>query len=42
MRPNLPLTAGERYVFQVMLEDLEEGALENRLLTFTKPYTVQR
>jgi hypothetical protein len=36
------LAAGERYVFQVMLEDLEGGALENRSLTFSDPYTVPR
>ena len=34
------LAAGERYVFQVMLEDLEGGALENRSLSFSDPYTV--
>jgi hypothetical protein len=33
------LAAGERYVFQVMLEDLEGGALENRSLSFSDPYT---
>lgn len=33
------LKAGERYVFQVMLEDLEGGALENRSLSFSDPYT---
>lgn len=33
------LEVGERYVFQVMLEDLEEGALENRSLSFSNPYT---
>jgi hypothetical protein len=31
---------GERYVFQVMLEDLEGGVLENRSSTFSEPYTV--
>jgi hypothetical protein len=31
---------GARYVFQVMLEDLEGGALENRSLSFSDPYTV--
>ena len=33
------LTRGERYVFQVMLEDLEGGRLENRSLAFSDPYT---
>ena len=33
------LAPGERYVFQVMLEDLEGGALENRSLSFSDPYT---
>lgn len=28
-----------RYVFQVMLEDLEDGRLENRSLSFSEPYT---
>jgi hypothetical protein len=32
------LKRGERYVFQVMLEDLEDGRLENRSLTFSDPY----
>jgi len=36
------LKAGERYVFQVMLEDLEAGALENRSLSFSEPYTPLR
>lgn len=36
------LAAGERYVFQVMLEDLEGGELENRSLSFSDPYTVPR
>ena len=34
------LRRGERYVFQVMLEDLEGGKLENRSLTFSEPYLV--
>lgn len=34
------LTKGERYVFQVMLEDLEDGQLENRSLSFSDPYSV--
>jgi hypothetical protein len=34
------LKRGERYVFQVMLEDLEDGRLENRSLTFSDPYTL--
>ncbi|HZM33155.1 MAG TPA: hypothetical protein VFC18_01580 [Burkholderiales bacterium] len=33
------LKRGERYVFQVMLEDLEGGALENRSLAFSEPFT---
>jgi len=33
------LKRGERYVFQVMLEDLEDGRLENRSLTFSDPYS---
>ena len=36
------LTPGERYVFQVMLDDLEDGRLENRSSTFTAPYDVPR
>jgi hypothetical protein len=32
------LAPGERYVFQVMLEDLEGEALENRSLAFSNPY----
>jgi hypothetical protein len=36
------LASGERYVFQVMLEDLEGGALENRSSTFSEPYYVSR
>lgn len=36
------LASGERYVFEVMLEDLEGGALENRSLTYSEPYTVSR
>jgi hypothetical protein len=32
------LKRGERYVFQVILEDLEDGRLENRSLTFSDPY----
>jgi len=38
-RPPGVLAQGERYVFQVMLEDLEGGQLENRSLTFSKPYS---
>lgn len=33
------LAAGERYVFQAMLEDLEAGAIENRSLSFSDPHT---
>jgi hypothetical protein len=36
------LAKGERYVFQVMLEDLEGEELENRSLTFSEVYTVPR
>lgn len=36
------LAMGERYVFQVALEDLEGGVLENRSVTFSEPYTVSR
>jgi hypothetical protein len=36
------LAAGERYVFEVMLEDLEDGELENRSQTYSEPYTVPR
>lgn len=36
------LTPGERYIFQVMLDDLEDGRLENRSSTFTAPYAVPR
>jgi hypothetical protein len=34
------LVPGERYVFQVMLEDLEGGRLENRSIAFSDPYSV--
>jgi hypothetical protein len=34
------LAKGERYVFQVMLEDLEGGRLENRSIAFSDPYSV--
>jgi hypothetical protein len=36
------LKPGERYVFQVMLEDLEGEAIENRSLAFSDPYTPHR
>jgi hypothetical protein len=36
------LTPGEHYVFQVMLDDLEGGRLENRSSSFSAPYTVSR
>jgi hypothetical protein len=32
------LKRSERYVFQVMLEDLAGGRLENRSLAFSDPY----
>jgi hypothetical protein len=34
------LEPGGRYVFQVMLEDLEDGRLANRSLAFSDPYAV--
>jgi len=40
--PRAQLVAGERYVFEVALEDLEGGALENRSLTYSDTYTVPR
>ena len=36
------LEPGERYVFQVMLDDLEDGQLENRSSSFSAPYAVSR
>jgi hypothetical protein len=36
------LAAGERYIFEVALEDLEAGALQNRSLTYSAPYVVPR
>lgn len=36
------LASGERYVFQVMLEDLEDGRLANRSLAFSDPYEARR
>jgi len=36
------LAQGERYVFQVMLEDLEDDSLENRSMAFSDPYTPAR
>lgn len=36
------LAPGGRYVFQVTLEDLEDGRLENRSLAFSRTYTVPR
>jgi len=36
------LQRGERYVFQVMLEDLENEALENRSLAFSERYRPAR
>jgi len=41
-RPPGVLAQGERYVFQVMLEDLEDDALENRSMAFSDPYTPAR
>lgn len=34
------LVEGERYIFQVMLEDMEGGALRNRSLSFSDPFRV--
>lgn len=36
------LVAGERYIFQVMLEDLEGTELKNRSLTFSEVYVPAR
>lgn len=36
------LSEGERYVFQVMLEELEGGMLANRSLNFSEPYVAAR
>jgi hypothetical protein len=36
------LTPGERYVFEVRLEDLEGGELANSSSTYSKPYVVPR
>ena len=36
------LEKGQRYVFQVMLEDLEGGMLQNRSLSFSNPYSPER
>jgi hypothetical protein len=36
------LVAGERHVFQVALEDLESGRLENRSMSFSEPHTPSR
>jgi len=36
------LTSGEQYVFQVSLDDLEGGLLENRSSAYSKPYTASR
>jgi hypothetical protein len=36
------LAPGARYVFQVSLDDLEDGRLENRSSSFSKPYLVPR
>lgn len=40
--PSGVLAAGEQYVFQVSLDDLEGGVLENRSSAFSKPYTASR
>lgn len=36
------LAPGERYIVEVRLEDLEGGVLENRSVTFSRPYTASR
>lgn len=36
--PRGVLERGARYIFEVMLEDLEDGQLENRSLAFSDPY----
>lgn len=36
------LKPGERYVFQVALEDLEGGQVRNRSMAFSEPYSVPR
>jgi hypothetical protein len=36
------LARGQRYVFQVMLEDVEDGRLANRSQAFSDPYHVHR
>jgi hypothetical protein len=36
------LAPGERYVFQVMLEDLQEGRLANRSVAFADPHVMPR
>jgi hypothetical protein len=40
--PQGVLKPGERYVFQVTLEDLEGGEVKNRSMTFSEPYTFVR
>lgn len=39
--PSGVLKAHENYVFQVSIEDLEAGELENRSLTFSQPYSAR-
>ena len=34
------LKPGERYVFQVSLEDMEGGKVRNRSMSFSEPYAV--
>lgn len=40
--PSGVLTPGEQYVFQVSLDDLEGGLLENRSSAYSKPYTATK
>ncbi len=40
--PSELLAAGERYIFEVALEDLEGGALQNRSLTYSDPFIAPR
>ena len=40
--PNGVLKPGERYVFQVSLEDLEGSEIRNRSMSFSEPYAVSR
>ena len=39
--PHGVLKQGERYIFQVTLEDVEAGEVRNRSMAFSAPYTVR-